>query len=272
MFLNRFFKIFSICFVLLVSGILFLFPSVRNVIVVKSSDILTSVDRVVSIPFVFLESKSNDLKNLSNLNNENNSLKSRLYQQDLDRSKLNRLETENKELKDLLDIKDSVSGSKRVVAEIVDRNYRSWDQEFIIDKGISDGVSDSMFVLTSGGVIGIVESVEKNSCKVKLLVEDGISSQHLTLKIEGQGQIVFALLTGYDEKSGELRLLQIGDPVAIKSGSLVSTSGLGKYKSSDLPVGTVTSVQKASDQLGQEIRVKPKANLDVNRYVLLIGD
>ena len=34
----------------------------------------------------------------------------------------------------------------------------------------------------------------------------------------------------------------------------------------------MTSTQKASDQLGQEIRVKPKANLDVNRYVLLIGE
>ena len=48
--------------------------------------------------------------------------------------------------------------------------------------------------------------------------------------------------------------------------------GLGKYKTSDLPVGTVSSVKKASDQLGQEIRVKPKASLDVNRYVLLIGE
>jgi len=194
------------------------------------------------------------------------------YQHDVDRSKFKRLEKENKELKDLLDIKDSVSGSKQVVAEIVDRSYRSWDQEFIIDKGISDGVSDSMFVLSSGGVIGFVESVEKNSSKVKLLFEDHVSSQHLTLKIEGQGQSIFALLNGYDEKSGELRLLQIGDPIEIKTGSLVSTSGLGKYKSGDLPVGTVTSVQKASDQLGQEIRVKPKANLDVNRFVVLIGD
>ena len=32
----------------------------------------------------------------------------------------------------------------------------------------------------------------------------------------------------------------------------------------------MASTQKASDQLGQEIRVKPKANLDVNRYVLLM--
>ena len=272
MFLRRFLKIFSFCFVVLVSGILFLFPSVRNVIVLKSSDILTSIDRVVSLPFVFLESKSNDFKDLSRLNDENNSLKFLLYQHDVDRSKFKRLEKENKELKDLLDIKDSVSGSKQVVAEIVDRSYRSWDQEFIIDKGISDGVSDSMFVLSSGGVIGFVESVEKNSSKVKLLFEDHVSSQHLTLKIEGQGQSIFALLNGYDEKSGELRLLQIGDPIEIKTGSLVSTSGLGKYKSGDLPVGTVTSVQKASDQLGQEIRVKPKANLEVNRFVVLIGD
>ena len=95
-----------------------------------------------------------------------------------------------------------------------------------------------MFVLSSGGVIGVVESIEKNSSKVKLLVEDTISSQHLTFKIESQGQSIFALLNGYDEKTGEFRLLQIGDPVEIKKGSLVSTSGLGKYKSSDLPLGT----------------------------------
>ena len=216
--------------------------------------------------------KAKDLKNLSELNDENRSLKSRLYQKDIDQSKLNRLESENRELKDLMSIKNSVSGSKQVVSDIIDRNYGSWDQEFVIDKGSSDGISDSMFVLSSGGVIGVVESIEKHSSKVKLLVEDTISSQHLTFKIESQGQSIFALLNGYDEKTGEFRLLQIGDPVEIKKGSLVSTSGLGKYKSSDLPLGTVTSTQKASDQLGQEIRVKPKANLDVNRYVLLIGE
>lgn len=272
MFLNRFFKIFSFVFVLTVSGILFLFPSVRTSIVLKSSDILAIVDKAVSVPFVVVESKAKDLKNLSELNDENRSLKSRLYQKDIDQSKLNRLESENRELKDLMSIKNSVSGSKQVVSEIIDRNYGSWDQEFVIDKGSSDGISDSMFVLSSGGVIGVVESIEKNSSKVKLLVEDTISSQHLTFKIESQGQSIFALLNGYDEKTGEFRLLQIGDPVEIKKGSLVSTSGLGKYKSSDLPLGTVTSTQKASNQLGQEIRVKPKANLVVNRYVLLIGE
>ena len=84
--------------------------------------------------------------------------------------------------------------------------------------------------VSSGGVIGVVESIEKNSSKVKLLVEDTISSQHLTFKIESQGQSIFALLNGYDEKTGEFRLLQIGDPVEIKKGSLVSTSGLGEIQ------------------------------------------
>lgn len=272
MFLNRFLKVFSLVFVLTVSGILFLFPSVRNAIVSTSSDLLAIVDKAVSVPFVLVESKANDLKNLSELNDENRSLKLRFYQKDIDQSKLSRLESENKELKDLMSIKNSASGSKHVVSEIIDRNYSSWDQEFVIDKGSLDGITDSMFVLSSGGVIGVVDSTEKNSSKVKLLVEDTISSQHLTFRIESQGQSIFALLNGYDEKTGEYRLLQIGDPIEIKKGTLVSTSGLGKYKSSDLPLGTVTSIQKVSDQLGQEIRVKPKANLDVNRYVLLIGE
>ena len=115
-----------------------------------------------------------------------------------------------------MSIKNSVSGSKQVVSEIIDRNYGSWDQEFVIDKGSSDGISDSMFVLSSGGVIGVVESIEKNSSKVKLLVEDTISSQHLTFKIESQGQSIFALLNGYDEKTGEFRLLQIAIQLKLK--------------------------------------------------------
>ena len=272
MLLKRFFKIFSLLFVLVVAGVLFLFPSVRNTIVIKSSDVLTIFDQAISIPFSVIESRSNDIKNLSKINDENISLKSKIYQIDINHSKLNRLESENKELKDLLNLKNSVSGSKQVVGEIVDRNYSSWNEQFVIDKGSSDGISDSMFVLSSGGVIGVVDNLEKNSSRIKLLVGNDISSQHLTLKIEDKTQSIFALLIGFDDKTGEFRLLQIGDSVDIKKGSLVSTSGLGKYKTSDLPVGTVSSVKKASDQLGQEIRVKPKASLDVNRYVLLIGE
>ena len=51
---------------------------------------------------------------------------------------------------------------------------------------------------------------------MRRFIEDTISSQHLTFKIEGQGRSIFALLNGYDEKTGEFRLLQIGDPVEIK--------------------------------------------------------
>ena len=119
MFLNRFFKIFSFVFVLTVSGILFLFPSVRTSIVLKSSDLLAIVDKAVSVPFVVVESKAKDLKNLSELNDENRSLKSRLYQKDIDQSKLNRLESENRELKDLMSIKNSVSGSNKSLVRLL---------------------------------------------------------------------------------------------------------------------------------------------------------
>ena len=67
MFLNRFLKVFSLVFVLTVSGILFLFPSVRTSLVLKTSDLLAIVDKTVSVPFVLVESKANDFKNLSEL-------------------------------------------------------------------------------------------------------------------------------------------------------------------------------------------------------------
>ena len=82
MFLNRFFKIFSFVFVLTVSGILFLFPSVRTSIVLKSSDLLAIVDKTVSVPFVFVESKAKDLKNLKKYGKRR--IKSELYSKGID--------------------------------------------------------------------------------------------------------------------------------------------------------------------------------------------
>ena len=82
MFLNRFFKIFSFVFVLTVSGILFLFPSVRTSIVLKSSDILAIVDKAVSVPFVVVESKAKDLKNLKKYGKRR--IKSELYSKGID--------------------------------------------------------------------------------------------------------------------------------------------------------------------------------------------
>ncbi len=55
-----------------------------------------------------------------------------------------------------MSIRIPVSGSNRSLV-IIDRNYGSWDQEFVIDKGSLNGISDSMFVLSSGGVIGVWE-------------------------------------------------------------------------------------------------------------------
>ena len=68
--------------------------------------------------------------------------------------------------------------------------------------------------------------MEKNSSKVKLLVEDTISSQHLTFKIEELKTIYFCFIKWFDEKTGEFRLLQIGDPVDIKKGLLFQQVGL----------------------------------------------
>ena len=75
------------------------------------------------------------------------------------------------------------------------------------------------------GVIGVVDNLEKNSSRIKLLVGNDISSQHLTLKIEDKTQSIFALLIGFDDKTGEFRLLQIGDSVDIKKGLLFQQVG-----------------------------------------------
>ncbi len=62
-------------------------------------------------------------------------------------------------------IKNSVSGSKQVVSEIIDRNYGSVDQELLLIKVVQMEFLDSMFVLSSGGVIGVVGKYRENLAK-----------------------------------------------------------------------------------------------------------
>ena len=54
-----------------------------------------------------------------------------------------------------------------------------------------------------GGLSELFDNLEKNSSRIKLLVGNDISSQHLTLKIEDKTQSIFALLIGFDDKTGD---------------------------------------------------------------------
>ena len=79
------------------------------------------------------------------------------------------IEKENKDLKEMLDIKDSLTDFDLINASVVERNNTYWLNEITINKGLNDGINDNQIVITKNGMIGKVVDTSNNTSIVRLI-------------------------------------------------------------------------------------------------------
>src|SRR5699024_3752927 len=81
---------------------------------------------------------------------------------------IERLEAENEELREPLDV-----SSKReydtTAARVISRSPDQWLNSFTIDKGESDGLTEGMAVMTTEGLIGTVRRANGGSSYIEML-------------------------------------------------------------------------------------------------------
>ncbi|MEM7092370.1 MAG: rod shape-determining protein MreC [Actinomycetota bacterium] len=172
-----------------------------------------------------------------------------------------------RDLLDEIDI-DHVGGAETIVAQVTERpgNFQSYSVE--IDRGSNDGVRPNMPVVTSGGLVGRVESVQENFAEVRLLHQQDFK---LGVRVIGSGEVSLA------EGRGLGRDLEftVGDGATentdIEVGSPVVTSGIqGSSFPPDIAVGVVSEVEFDSAALELRVRVEPVADLQNLRFVTVI--
>lgn len=225
---------------------------------------LTSPLRVIAeLPYLLGEQFDETLATRRGLLEDNESLRRRVLELSQISQQFRALRSENERLRELL-------GSRRrvphdvLVAELIGVIPGPERLEIIIDKGRGAGVHVGQAVVDSEGLFGQVVAVDAYTARV-LLLGDTLHAVPVQLDRTGQRGIVSG--------TGNLnRLVLEGVPANadIREGDLVVSSGLGGRFPPGYPVGNVESVIIAPTSAFATVSVRPAAQLDRSRHVLVI--
>ena len=155
-----------------------------------------------------------------------------------------------------------------VVARVVGGSLTNFEHTIQLDRGTDDGIGVGMPVVTGAGLVGEVIAATGGRSTVQLITDPGFD---IGVRLATSGEVGIAHGTGH----GEPLVIDAGIPVSLEDqiavGEAVTTSGVSRSVfPPDIPVGRVTHVRPAGDQLSLELTVRPLADLDTLSHVRVL--
>ena len=194
------------------------------------------------------------------------------YREEIDRLqaeivRLRELEVENRDLRNLLGLKQQSGAGELVPARIIARDPSPYVQSITIDRGTDDGVHDGMTLITWRGVVGRITRAGPTASKV-LLITDVNSS--ISGRIQTSESRVTGIIRGRAE--GGLLMQHIPQEETLRTGETIITSDLGGLVPEGLVVGEVVQVRRKDVDVFQEALIEPAADMKrLERLYVLAG-
>ncbi len=176
--------------------------------------------------------------------------------------------TENRRLKELLDIKDgSMSDYSTVTARVVSYEPNSWYDTVMLNKGSSVGIGENDIVVTNLGVVGRVTEVGKNWAKVSTVINSADSVGVKLSRTEDVGVVSGDANLAQDKRC---RLEYLSNDKNLIKGDILVTSGLGGVFPPDLVVGKVVEIRSDSAGNLDYAVVEPSVDFSALYEVMVI--
>lgn len=269
-------KLLSVCIVIIIIfSILGASVSLRNKrstpLVIQSfgNDVVAVGTRLVDYPISLVSGTLSNVHNLLQTQDENNYLKSRVTELQQTEARNSSLETENKQLKSALKLKESLTDFDTIEASVIARSPDSWSDLLIINKGTTSGLKKNMAVMSGGGVIGRIVEVSAASAKVELITTSDKSANRFAVEAKAvNGKKVHGIITVIGTKS--LAFTQAVDGKKLKRGTKVYTSGMGGNSPKGLLIGTIAATTHDSFGLSDLLKLRPAGELNDPTVVTVI--
>jgi rod shape-determining protein MreC len=225
--------------------------------------LIQPIRAVAGLPGRVIESVSNDAGTLRQLTADNRRLRNELL---VTRARMARLATvnaDNARLRGLLGA--SEQGSLDVqLAPVLDIDLDPTRQRLVLRAGSRDGVRPGQTVIDAGGVVGQIIETAPLQATVLLLTDP---DHAIPVAIARNGVRLVAYGTG---RADRLALASVPLSSDVKVGDILVTSGLGGRFAAGFPVGTITALRPDESRAFLVGDVKPAAQLDRGRDVLLL--
>lgn len=177
------------------------------------------------------------------LQQENQILEKQLAFLGSEKTRLNILERENKEFKNLLNYKDNfLKQAKEVIVTkvtIPDINSKSFNKEIILNVGKEENIKSGLLVVSTKGVVGYIKEVYKDHAVVltstasDFRISATTSNSNMNVVIVGNGTL-YPSINIYYEKN------------PIKDNEILVTSGLEGVFPAGIPIGKLIKDDKGS--------------------------
>ncbi len=190
-------------------------------------------------------------------------------------AEVERLRNENAELKEIqakarileeqLDYAIEYPDRQVILADVIGRDPSPFLNFLIVNKGRNDGVEVGQTVVTSSGLVGVVQEAPTTYSKVLLITDPS-----MRVNVRLQDARADGLLIGQTNEILRLQFIQQESDAG--AGEVVVTSGLGANYPPGIPVGTVSSVRFRESDVFREAEVKPFTDFERLEVVQIISN
>ena len=234
-------------------------------------DVLNPVTSLASTVFSPVGDAWNSVFNYGDLEDENVALRAELEEL---QGAVIRGEADTQTLRRLLEATDLpyVGDVEQLTASVIRGSVGNFDDHVItIDRGSSDGIRTGMAVVTGAGMVGRIERVDNATSTVQLISDPSlfIGARLVGTDKVGLGHAVpgqsgrFVIDRGLDFPDSD-------DPALRPAvGSAVVTAGESSYPA-DIPIGTVSAVQRSTDKASMRVEVELSNNTDDLHFVSVL--
>ena len=166
------------------------------------------------------------------------------------------------EIREALDLLQAEEAGSSILATVVHRDASTFADTISIGRGTADGIAEGMVVLSAqGSLLGSVTSALPGQSFVRLVTDSRsrVAGQATETQAEG-------IVTG--ELGGGLSLSLARAEVRV--GDVIVTSGIGGSYPPGLPIGTVTTVEGAAQDLFRSVALEPLVRPSTVRTVIVL--
>ncbi|HUO05666.1 MAG TPA: rod shape-determining protein MreC [Candidatus Binataceae bacterium] len=203
-----------------------------------------------------------DYLELVHVREENARLRDELAHVKSDRAKLAELETENRHLSEMLELRDAL-GLNAVAANVIGSDATGLNRTLIVSGGAQIGIQSGMAVIGNEGVIGRIIATSPHAARVLLINDHNSALDGFDQRSRARGIVAGTaddgIIMKYVDRSQDIR-----------KGDTIVTSGLDGIFPRGLLVGTVKGVHREGPGLFIGVAIEPAAEFRGLEQVMVV--
>ena len=154
-------------------------------------------------------------------------------------------------------------------ASVIARDYGTWMNTLMIDRGTDSGIKTYMPVIVPQGVVGFVSEVYLKTARVQLVLDPRTTVGGIVQRPTSR---VASMVSGNSGKQGVLSFINIAKEADVIKGDRVVTSGYGGVYPKGLLIGTVENVSDDLEKVSLDADIRPAVDFGHLEEVFVITD